>query len=582
MQRVLLSVILGALPAATGEQLLAVQLDGMIVRTPKLLIVLGADGLPERIAVKADLPELPLESRTAGSEVSSEVLASIGRGDQLRNPVRLFARRGDAENVAQPVKKAEPRLEKGLAIAETELRAGSIPIKLVASYGVFGRMDVALTYGAAGIVIDDFSLALDLLGPIDTVVAGNPVSDTARSYRAEEFTVGQEEGVAWVNTGEAVRRGGRGVPGVVPRLFLGNGDRGFTWLCTDPKGLVADKDVPMMVVERDQDGQFTWRIHLVNRTTKLNGPQTASFSILVHPSAAKARGHRSAAWIGRLQDPPRSDRVLDRAAGVSMVALRGPAGGDALSREQHLAATYPIALHRYLAGTHTGLNARIYTNAMRLIKPGLSPTVDRMALGRALLHDIGLAPAGVAHLAEIAAVVKALEEFGCFIGDGNTEFIPYWRSGPIVRYGEEFAGTDAFSLTEEDPLAHVHLSAWRRPHGEATKALMVVVNESPKPVRERLYVLDRSRLFGGPNQVRASQIVGTWDFSGIPKESDWNKKRMQSSAVPGAPSKASDVTLLDLVDRGFVRIAETNKNLEVYGPLYVPAYGYRILYGEGK
>jgi hypothetical protein len=227
------------------------------------------------------------------------------------------------------------------------------------------------------------------------------------------------------------------------------------------------------------------------------------------------------------------------------------------------------------------MNALLRTNAVKLVKPGQSPAVDRAALGRALLHDIGVDASTLANLTEAAAVVKALEEFGCFKDDGMTEFVPYWRTGKLVRYGEAFAADDAFALTPEDPLAGVHLSLWRRPNGASAKAMMVVVNESPKPVREQLYIHDRTRLFGGANTVRAAEIIRAWDMSAIPANSDWAKERLQSQAVFGEGEKRTDIALLDMTDKGFVAIAKADKGLEVYGPLYVPAYGFRLIYGAG-
>ena len=45
--------------------------------------------------------------------------------------------------------------------------------------------------------------------------------------------------------------------------------------------------------------------------------------------------------------------------------------------------------------------------------------------------------------------------------------------------------------------------------------------------------------------------------------------------------KASTV-LEDLIDRGFVIQTAAKDTTEVYGPLFVPAFGFRLLYGTGK
>lgn len=577
--------------ATNGNAEPAIKLDGMAVETPKHLFVIAPTGLPQQITIKADATELPLELRHKDAEISQTDLRGIGRGEQLREPMRIVARVAGQEAVAEPVKPCEPGLRDGRVIAKTELRAGKAALSLEATYLSSGRMDVVVSYG--GGKVDALAVVVDLAGTVDTVIPGVPVSDKVQAYNPAEFAVGTDEGLVWANTHESPPEGVRNLPGVLSRAYVGNGDRGFTWLAADPEqGFEINEKIPFMALERNKAGQVRWSIYLANRETKLRKQQTASFSILTHPARTKPRGVRHKVWTAPLDNLPRADKVLDRVADKdtgetaalqsSVVSLEGPACGDALSAEQHLAATYPISLFRYLAGTHTGLSARLRTNAHHLVKPGQSPATDRMALGRALLHDIGVDATSLAHLTEAAVVVKALEEFGCFKDDAMTEFIPYWRTADIVRCGEQFGAEDAFALATEDPLARVHLSLWRRPHGGSTKALIVVVNESAKPVREQLYILRRDRLLGGANTVRARGIVASWDMSAIPEDSDWSKRRLQGQVLSHGGDHGSDVSLLDMRDKGFVRQAKDEKGLEIYGPLYVPAYGFRIVYGAGK
>jgi len=581
----------GLLHVSGEEGTAAIRLDGTKVQTPKHIFAIAPTGLPEQITIKADTAELPLELRHKNAEVQETDLRAIGRGEQLREPVRIVVKVAGQETVAEPVKPCEPKLEGGRVIAKAKLKAGKVALELAITYASSGRMDVELSY--SGGKVDALAIVLDLAGAVDTVIPGAPVSDKVEAYSAAEFAVGTDEGLAWANTYESPPEGVRNLPGVLSRAYVGSGDRGFTWLVPDPKqGFVVNEKAPSMMLGCDKTGQVRWSIFLVNRETKLRKRQTASFNILTHPARAKPKGVRHKVWMAPLENLPRADKVLDRmAAGGAdeataiqnaIVSLEGPACGDALSAEQNLAATYPVSLFRYLAGTHTGLSARLRTNAHKLVKPGQSPAADRMALGRALLHDIGVDAASLAHLAEAAVVVKALEEFGCFRDDGMTEFIPYWRTSDIIRYGEQFVADDTFALDTEDPLARVHLSLWRRPRGRGSKALIVVVNEFPKPVREQVYVLNRSRLLRGANTVRAREIVASWDMLAIPANSDWSRRRLQGQVLSHGGSKGSDVSLLDMRDKGFVRQAKDEKGLEIYGPLYIPAHGFRILYAAGK
>ncbi|MCX6931145.1 MAG: hypothetical protein NTZ29_00415, partial [Verrucomicrobia bacterium] len=121
-----------------------------------------------------------------------------------------------------------------------------------------------------------------------------------------------------------------------------------------------------------------------------------------------------------------------------------------------------------------------------------------MILGRALVHDIGVDVAGLANCTYAADVVNALESFGYFKNDGQTEFLPYWRAEDfgigLVRYGEQFEADakQGFALTTENPAGRVRVSLFLRPTPENSpvgrKVMMVLVNESDHPVRELLYV----------------------------------------------------------------------------------------------
>lgn len=574
-------VLLSLFPDSHGEAPVPPERDAMTVKTPKHIITLAPTGLPAQIVIQHAPSEIPLVIRTKGTELTEAHQRSMGRGPQMRDPARLVARIAGQGIAAEAVKPAETRKQENLWIVQSELKAGTLALRLETIYHPTGRWDAAVTYGDAGAELESLTFVLDLAGTIDTIVPGPPVDEKLRVYRPAEFTVGTEEGLAWVNTGPDIREGARNVPGLVNRLFLGTGDRGFTWLAEKAEGFLLDAALPSARLLRDKTGLLTWMMDLVNHPVRLDGPQTARFSLLTHPAGAKPALARAKLWTEELKDLPRTDKVLDRMENASVVALQGPAGGDSLSAEQHLATIYPISLFRYLAATHTGMAAQLVPNSARFIRPGECPAADRMALGRALLHDIGLDASGIAHLSEAATVLKALEEFGCLKEDDQTEFIPYWRNQEVIRYGEIFSQEDAFGLNQEDPVRDVHVSVWCRPTGKAFKALIIVVNESPNPVRQQLYILDSSRVFGGPNAVLAENIIDTWDMSAIPGDSDWSRGRLKGQAVWWG-GVGSNVTLLDLADRGFVRQTTVKGNMEVYGPLYLAPYSFRILYGAGK
>jgi hypothetical protein len=185
-------------------------------------------------------------------------------------------------------------------------------------------------------------------------------------------------------------------------------------------------------------------------------------------------------------------------------------------------------------------------------------------------------------------VVSALAEFGCFHADGMTEFLPYWRSEGTVRYGETFSARDRFATTTTDPMARVHVSAWVRPAGKARKALILIANEGKEPVREQLYVLDPARLFGGANAVTHPELVDGWNFDGIPEDSDWSRAKTRLEAIVSldemTPHRAAGTVpfLADVESGGGVAQSTRQENSEVYFRVYVPARGFRLLFGRGK
>ncbi|MBI2194492.1 MAG: hypothetical protein HYU36_21145 [Planctomycetes bacterium] len=251
---------------------------------------------------------------------------------------------------------------------------------------------------------------------------------------------------------------------------------------------------------------------------------------------------------------------------------------------------YPISLFRYMAHPFTGLHARITSNLGKVVHPGDDKRLDRGILGRALLHDIGVEISGLVHTAEAIRVIRILHEFGAF-EEADTEFIPYWRSRGLVRYGEAFREEDAFALTTGDPYARVYVSVYRRPFQQVNnrrgyQALFIIQNESEKPVRSHLTLLQPDRLLGGVNNLDLAEVRGALSppplpqgemfqhvspdsFKGISLRFGWEE---------GSTSVLKDPEDGDVVARG--RGGEKMVRGEVYGPLYVPPHNFRIVYGR--
>lgn len=590
----LLALVTLALPFAAVAQL---KLDGSTLDTPKHVITLDKSGLPAQIVIKAEPGELPLALRAAGAKPGDADLQAVGRGPQLRTPMRLQAAIGGQTLVAQPAKPAQPAAANGVVTCVTELQAGALRGTLRLQYGADGSMAAEFTYGGQNVDVDKLELILDLAGACDLIVAGPPVATEVKAYPAAAYALGTGEGAAWKSIPDAADSQQPAYPGVLAHCFLGSGDRGFTWLAAEATGFTVDAKTPTAVVERDKAGLVTWRLAFINTPTKAKDARTAKFALLVHPTRGKAAGRRQAQWKpwpGEAAAPAltwaarqpgldlvRADSATVHEANAVRALLVGPAGGDALSAAATLADTCPNGLFRYLAAPHTGLNAQLRTNAGKLSTAGASPACDRIAIGRALLHDIGVDIAGLGQRAATANLLRALDAFGYFKDDGNTEFLPYWRNTDVVRFGEAFTKGGTFEVSEENPAARGYVSVYIRPTAKdpaKTQALFVVVNEGDKPLREQFYLLQPQRLFGGANALTAAAIIREWNFSAIPEDSDWRQGVMIGSA---ATREKPGLFLRDAEDGGFMQATSTGGGMEIYGKLFVPARSFRLLLGTG-
>jgi len=572
-------------------------LADMTVKAGRQVFELAPTGLPAQIEIQAGPQELPLEKRAAAAKADEALLQSLGRGKQLRAPMRLEAVIDGKAEVAAAAEAVKPALQGDAVRCAAVLKAGALPLVLELQYRN-GALTGSLRYGEPGAKIESLELVLDLAGSVDLALPGAVVPDKVEAQERKAFALGDGEGLVWGNAEKDAQAGGRACPGVLPQLFVGSGDRGFTLLTEPGAGWLADPAVSTATLERNKDGEITWRIKFVNHAVTLKQAQTVSFVLLVHPSRVRPVDHRQQAWLawgeGKVETPPlalappaaplalvRADAATRLEPWCARSLLVGPAGGDALSLAQDHIRTYPHPLFRWLAGTHTGLVTRLCSNAKALVNPGGDPAADRALLGRALACDVGLDAGSLAHLGMGATVVKALHAFGYFEGDGHTEFLPCWRSAAVLRFGEEFKKEDAFKTDAENPVGQVYVSVYVRPcdakRPKPYKALIVLLNEGDAPVRDQLYVLQPGRLFGGANRVNLASIREAFDYSVTPDPSDWGKpEQMNARDNKGCG-------LRDVEDNGFVQQSAAKRGMEVYGPrVFIPAHSFRLLYGSGS
>lgn len=582
--------------AADAADLPAATLSGNTLETQRHVITIGENGLPAQIVVEAVDSELPLEVRGQNAQ-EAWLLKAIGRGPMLREPMTLVAMTDEALIEGTVKETAKLKSKKGGATATATVVLGETTVQLDLFYRKDGAVTGRITY--SGGTVNALDLLVPLADEVDTVVVDNPVGEKLQAIPPSVGWIGRKPGVVWGNSvedAEELEIPPR--PGVVNRIYVGTGDRGFTWLGDGDSGWVVDEGASTMRIEKDRDGHLTWRIRLVNKPGPIPGTQKLSFALLTHPVSARPPDHRRQAWLKWPVDKPpatptaefatwsrfgkapalRADSAVVLEAATDYAVLTGPAGGDALSAVRNHTDTYPIAVMRYLAGTQTGNVTRLRSNASDLINPGANPATDRVVLGRALLFDIGLEAAGLAHAVSAANTMSALHEFGFFEGDGQTEFIPFWRSDRLCRFGQEWDPTSLFDDVE-NPMADVHVSVYRRPANVAgyAKALFVIANEGSQPIRDSLYILDPEATLGGGNALHGGKTTAKLDFAGIPERSDWDP-----TAAQWISRRSSKTSLEDIEDHGVIKRFAHRDGVESYGPtIFVGAHDFRLLLAVG-
>ena len=275
-----------------------IRFESSRLETVRQSITVGASGLPQQIAIKPHRRELPLEMRDQPDRMPASELLRIGRGPQLRAPVRLEAvsagKRETAEVLqpAQIVRQWNSELE-----LESSLRVGPIDAQLRTRYDCDGSMTVSLTYGAdTPQKVELLEMVMDIAGPVDICTGGDYSGMEPSS--GLEMILPNEPGIVWDSArDEDMEPYSLYYSRFVPFIYFGSGDRGWTWICDTDEPWLIDKTGSTMTLERDDDGQLTWRIKFVNHETTVEGNRTIEFVVFTHPVKAKPADHRRAQWL---------------------------------------------------------------------------------------------------------------------------------------------------------------------------------------------------------------------------------------------------------------------------------------------
>ncbi len=261
--------------------------------TLKHRFTLDASGLPAQIAIRPHERNLPLELRNGG-EVPASVLREIGRGDQLRAPMRLIGVFDGEREEAQVVAPAQAvRVGESEIVYASTMRLGAFTVELVTRYDVDGSMHVELVYGSeAPARIDRFELVSDILGTVDLMLSDTGGGGMTGADRWE-CALPDETGILWDSS---LTQMDMFYSRFIPWFWFGSADRGWSYFSDSAEGWVLDRDGSAMDLERNADGDVTWRVTFVNHPVELEGRRSIAFSILTHPAKPKPDNFRRYAW----------------------------------------------------------------------------------------------------------------------------------------------------------------------------------------------------------------------------------------------------------------------------------------------
>ncbi len=267
------------------------------LETIRHTITVAPSGLPAQIAIKPDPRELPLERRARPERATQAELAAIGRGRQLLSPLRIEAVVNGARTRARVVEPARlVRQWKSEIEYSSKLRAGPLDMSVNTQYDCDGAMTVKFTYGTEKPVnVDLLELVMEVAGTVDQRVGGaygmRPASGT-------EMALPETPGVVWDSANhEHLEPFELYYSKFVPFFYFGSGDRAWSWLCDSDEDWLIDRNGSTMTLERDKDGQVTWRVKFVNHPAVVKGKRTIEFVIFTHPCKFKEKDYRKIAWI---------------------------------------------------------------------------------------------------------------------------------------------------------------------------------------------------------------------------------------------------------------------------------------------
>jgi len=342
-----------------------IQYQGDTLETIKQTLTIDPSGLPAQISIKPDKRELPLEKRDDPSKMTEADLQAIGRGPQLRAPMRLEAVVGEKRVTAEVVEAAKPvRTWKSELELSSKLKLGALDASVTTQYDCDGALTCKITYGADNPTeVELLEMVMDVAGPVDQRVGGGygmlPQSGM-------EMTLPDEEGILWDSANdEHLEPFELYYTKFVPFFYFGSGDRGWTWLSDSDEDWVIDGDGTTMTLERNNRGEVTWRVKFVNHKATVRGKHTVESVLFTHPLKPKDEGYRRVMW---LDWPPQNYG----GTGLECIPNDGPFGIDGSDETfKYFLRAYPngaprLYINSWLNSGIPCMQKRAYTGAWNL------------------------------------------------------------------------------------------------------------------------------------------------------------------------------------------------------------------------
>lgn len=259
---------------------------------------IAPSGLPAQIYIKPETRDLTLEMRQGKVEPSDDYLVSRGRGNQLRQPMRLVGvvngQSVDAE-VIEPAKVVKQW--KSEIVYESKLAVGPVNVTLTTGYDCDGSMHVDMRYGSENdAVIEKLELISDLTGPYD-LLAPALQGGGMTGVDVWDCHLPAKTGVVWDTANEPASE--LLYSKFVNFVFFGSGDHGLSWIANHDKGWILDKMGSSMRLERNDDGDISWFVTFVNHQANVRGNRRIQFIVQVHPMKPKPQDYRTWAWFYR-------------------------------------------------------------------------------------------------------------------------------------------------------------------------------------------------------------------------------------------------------------------------------------------